>query len=200
MTSKNSLITFLVLIIIALTGFLAYSLGTGNLTLPSIISPRQSCTEEAMLCPDGITTVVRIPPSCDFAPCPSYAPTSVPTTPPPSTPSPSSTPSASIPAGWLTYTSQEYGFEISYPFSYQALDDSNNLYGWPNGIVLFYDGGQSYDLAIEHWSSVTDYESKYPNASNLTVHQVGNYYLTLLNTNFEPEVDNIIATFRTLSP
>ncbi len=105
----------------------------------------------------------------------------------------------SVPTGWLTYTNEEYGFAISYPSNYQALDDTNNLYGWPKGIVLFYGGGQSYDLPIEAWNTVAEYESKYPTSmDNLTVHQVGNKYITLLNANQEPEVDQIIATFRTI--
>lgn len=104
-----------------------------------------------------------------------------------------------IPAGWLTYTNEEYGFAISYPSNYQALDDANNLYGWPKGIVLFYGGGQSYDLPIEVWNTVAEYESKYPTQmDNLTVHQVGSKYITLLNANFKAEVDQIIATFRTI--
>ena len=99
------------------------------------------------------------------------------------------------PAGWLTYTNTEHGFEISYPPSYEALDDTENLYGWPDAVVLFYGGGQSYDLPVEAWESENDYQTKYPNAQNLTVHQIGNKYVTLVNVNFEPEVDQIIATF-----
>ena len=32
--------------------------------------PQQACTEEAKICPDG-SSVGRIPPACEFAPCPS---------------------------------------------------------------------------------------------------------------------------------
>lgn len=47
------------------------------------------CIEDARICDDG-TTVVRIGPSCEFAPCPSPTPSPSPTEPP--TPSPSPTP------------------------------------------------------------------------------------------------------------
>lgn len=35
-----------------------------------------ACTQDAMLCPDGKTYVSRIPPSCEFAPCPATSTTS----------------------------------------------------------------------------------------------------------------------------
>jgi hypothetical protein len=100
-----------------------------------------------------------------------------------------------IPPGWMTYKNEEYGFEISYPENYKALDDEENLYGWPDAVVLIYGGGQSYDLPIEIWDNASEYENKYPNADNLIVKQVGNKYITLLNMNFEAEVDAIIETF-----
>lgn len=106
------------------------------------------------------------------------------------------TPAAAIPAGWQTYTNAEYGFQIAYPAAYQALDDATNLYGWPNGLVLFYKDGQSYDLAVEVWNTQAEYQAKYQNQTgNLTVKNLNNQFLTLLNTNSDPEVDQIIATF-----
>jgi len=114
-------------------------------------------------------------------------------------PSPTeSAPTSNVPLGWQTYTNEEYGFEISYPTNYKALSDSENLYGWPKGIVLFYGGGQSYDLVIEYWNSVAEYETKYKNQSNVTVKKVGSYYITMMNMNFEPEVDEMIKTFKSL--
>jgi regulatory protein YycH of two-component signal transduction system YycFG len=112
---------------------------------------------------------------------------------------PTQTPISNIPGDWKTYTNDQYDFEISYPPTYKALTDKENLYGWPNGVVLIYDGGQSYDLAIERWDSQSEYENKYKNQPNITIKRVGNIYLTLLNTNSETEVDQIIQTF-TLTP
>lgn len=114
------------------------------------------------------------------------------------TPFPSVAPTSSIPSGWETYTNQEFGFEISHPSSYKALTDEENLYGWPNGIVLLYKGGQSYDLAIEHWKTQSEYENKYKNQTNVTAKKIGDFYITLLNTNFETEVDEIIETFKSI--
>lgn len=101
-----------------------------------------------------------------------------------------------IPQGWETYTNTGYGFEISYPSGYQALSDQNNLYGWPNAIVLLYKGGQSYDLPIEHWNTEEEYQTKYSGQTNYVVKQVNGVYITLFNTNFSSEVDEIIKTFR----
>ena len=115
------------------------------------------------------------------------------------TPTPSSTPTPNIPSGWKTYNNEKYGFEISYPSNYKALTDQENLYGWPNGIVLIYGGGQSYDLVIEYWNTQSGYENKYKNQSNITIKKIGDVYISLLNTNFEPEVDEIIKTFKIIN-
>lgn len=109
---------------------------------------------------------------------------------------PSLVPTSSLPSGWMTYSNDKYAFEISYPASYKALTDKENLYGWPKGIVLFYKGGQSYDLVIEHWESQSEFENKYHNQTNVVIKKIGNYYISLLNNNFDPEVDQIIGTFK----
>ena len=104
---------------------------------------------------------------------------------------------SALPEGWSTYTNIEYGFEISYPEKYKPLDDSESLYGWPDAVVLFYAGGQSYDLAMEVWDSKFDYEDKYSTQlDDLVVKRVGDKYISLLNANKEAEVDQIIETFR----
>ena len=65
--------------------------------------------------------------------------------------------------------------------------------------MLIYGGGQSYDLPIEIWSTVSEYENKYKNQmGDLTIKKVGGKYITLLNTNHKEEVDQIIVTFRAL--
>lgn len=120
-------------------------------------------------------------------------PTSTPAMPPQPTQSIKDT---SIPSGWLTYKNSEYGFEISYPDNYDALDDKENLYGWPNGVVLLYKGGQAYDIAIEVWDNQSEYESKYPNNTNLTVKKIGDKYLTITDNTLEEENTKIISTFK----
>ena len=112
------------------------------------------------------------------------------------TPIPTPVPTSNIPSGWKTYSNGKYGFEISFPSNYKSLDDTNNLYGYPNGIVLIYGGGQSYDLVIEHWNTQSEYEDKYKNQSNITIKKIGDVYISLLNTNLESEVDEIIKTFK----
>jgi len=185
------LVIIAIVLAFIIVGGAGYFLGTGKLNpknlptpTPTSITPTSShvaCTQDAKLCPDGKTYVSRIPPSCNFAQCP---PTE-----------------ASIDAtkpGWKTFTSDAYKFQVSYPPNYQALTDKNNLYGWPKAVVLIYSGGQSYDLPIEVWSSVAEYEMKYKDQPNLTVKQVNGKFITLMNVNYTPEVDEIIATFKTL--
>lgn len=65
-----------------------------------------ACTEDARLCPDG-SYVARIPPKCDFAPCPTIQPTIDPT------------------AGWKTYSNNEYGFSVKYPTTWEVIDITN---------------------------------------------------------------------------
>lgn len=69
------LTAFLIVVIITLVGALAYFIG--QRTAPNQASPTPSpsngavaCTMDAKLCPDG-SSVGRVAPSCEFAPCPS---------------------------------------------------------------------------------------------------------------------------------
>lgn len=110
---------------------------------------------------------------------------------------PSPIPSPTAKPGWKVYKNTQYGFEISYPEAYEALDDEENLYGWPKAVVLFYKGGQSYDLAVEVWNSEAEYKAKYNTSIyDLTVKEVNGKFITLLNTNKETEVGEIISTFK----
>jgi hypothetical protein len=114
---------------------------------------------------------------------------------------PSDTPAGpSIPAGWNTYRNETYGFEISYPSTYQALDDADNLYGWTNGVVLLYNQGQSYDIAIQAWNSQPEYESELgTEMARITVHTIGSRFITVFNITEEPENAAVIATFRAIN-
>jgi hypothetical protein len=109
----------------------------------------------------------------------------------PISPSPEST----IPANWKTYTNSAYGFEISFPENYQALDSPDDLYGWPNGVVLIYGGGQAHDVAIEIWDNQTDYQGKYPN-EEVEKHSIGTKYLTIADITGEVINSEIIFTFK----
>ena len=84
------------------------------------------------------------------------------------------------------------------PIHTRNLSDKENLYGWPNAIVLLYNGGQSYDLPIEVWNTKAEYEAKYKDSPNLTVKEVKGKFITLFNTNTEDEVDEIISSFKIL--
>ncbi len=116
-------------------------------------------------------------------------------TPVPTFPTSTSTPASS---NLTTYINSKYHFEISFPSSYKALTDSDNLSGWPNAIALIYNGGQSYDLPIEVWNSESDYQINYPDPSlNIAVHKTSDgKFITLTNVNKDPEVDQIISTFK----
>ena len=143
-----------------------------------------ACTMDSKVCPDG-TVVGRVPPTCEFAPCPDEEDEEIEI-------------EAEQESGWQTYTSIEYGFEISYPASYQALDDAENLYGWPDAIVLFYKGGQAYDISIEIWDSQAQYQEKYPDASSLSVYQINGKYLTISDNTNDVENLDVINTFKLL--
>ena len=113
------------------------------------------------------------------------------------TSAPAPTPSPSLKPGWKLYQSEQYKFEFSYPAEYKVLTDSENLYGWPKAILLLYKGGQSYDMALEIWNTEAEYEAKYTDASTFSVFKTKDgKFITLSNQNKDPEVDEIISTFK----
>ncbi len=67
-------------------------------------SPEGACTLDAKLCPDG-SAVGRIPPACEFAPCPSA--------------------SSNLTSGWKVYRSTAYHYEVKYPPTW-TLEVSDN--------------------------------------------------------------------------
>lgn len=128
---------------------------------------------------------------------PSPVPTTVSTVSPSSVPISSSTPASSLKPGWKLYQNDKYGFEFSYPASFKVLTSKEDLYGWPDAILLLYKGGQSYDLAIEIWDTEAQYKAKYNDSSILTVFKTKDgKFITLLNQNKDAEVAEIISTFK----
>jgi len=103
------------------------------------------------------------------------------------------TPTTDPHPGWLSYTHPTLGFTISYPPTYKIVEDN---YGWPKAVFMLYAGGQSYDLVIEKWDTLAQYQAKYPNANNVTLLNDSSFYYSLLNMNYSPEVDDIISTFK----
>jgi hypothetical protein len=125
---------------------------------------------------------------------PSTTPTTTTTT---SAPSVTPTPTPSLKPGWKLYQNSQYKFEFSHPASYKVLTSSEDLYGWPKAILLLYDGGQSYDLAIEIWNTEAEYKANYNDTTVLTVFKTKDgKFITLLNTNKDPEIAEIISTFK----
>lgn len=113
------------------------------------------------------------------------------------TPAPTPVPTDSgpqVPSGWQTYTNSQYGFSISYPSNYKALSDKDNLYGWPDAIVLLYSGGQAYNIAIEVWDTESAYKLKYPTEA-LSVYEVNGKFITISDQTKSAQNQDIIATF-----
>ncbi len=130
-------------------------------------------------------------------------PTSEPAEQPADTDTPSIPPSPTVNPfpDWLTYTSQEYNFQFSHPPEFEALDDENNLYGWPNGVVLLHQGGQAYDIPVEVWDTQAEYQQKYATRmSEITVKQAGGKYITFLNNTGVDSFDEITSTFTEIQP
>ena len=113
-------------------------------------------------------------------------------------PLPTETQGPSAPAGWLTYQNPQYGFEISYPPEFQALDDQDSLSGWPNAVVLFYNGGQSYDIAVQVWDSQADLDANFSNDPRIQSVNANGKIISLFDVTQEPDNAAVIATFKLL--
>jgi len=115
--------------------------------------------------------------------------------------SPSVTPSPTeVHMDWLTYTNTTYGFAIMYPKTYQALTDKDSLSGWPNAIVILYNGGQAYDVVIEKWNTEEEYKAKYPQgAYTYIVNKIMDKYITVTSFTNEPDNKGILSTFKVIN-
>lgn len=112
---------------------------------------------------------------------------------------PSNTPSVTASADLSVYKNDKYGFEISYPKPYRALEDTDSLSGYPKGVALLYTGGQAYDVVIEVWNTQSEYESNYSSRlSDITVMKSKDKFITLLNNTKVPGNEKIIASLKLL--
>ena len=111
-------------------------------------------------------------------------------------PTPTQAPTA-LPAGWALYRNEAEGFEIAYPASYAALDDANNLSGWQKGVLLLYNQGQSYDIAVQVWKSQAEMNSALgADLSRVTIFPTDARIITVMDITQEPDNAGVIATFR----
>ena len=83
-------------------------------------SNQTACTQDAKLCPDG-TSVGRVDPNCEFAPCPT----------------PKESTSSADMTNWKTYTNAKYYYPIKFPSEYVAYGispgyDHSSLYSPEN--------------------------------------------------------------------
>lgn len=170
-----------VLVILLIAGLLISGRGPWNTPSDEVVA----CTMDAKLCPDG-SYVGRIPPICEFAPCPDENGDN------------DKESSNETILETRVYTNTEYGFQLSYPDSYKALDDPDSLYGWPDALVLFYKGGQAYDVVVEVWDTKDQYLQKYLDDSGIYVHELNGKHITILDNSYDPENREIIESFATL--
>jgi hypothetical protein len=102
---------------------------------------------------------------------------------------------SNIPTGWKIYSNSQYNFEISYPANYKVLTSKDDLYGWPDAILLLYGGGQAYDVAIEVWDTEAEYKAKYPGVS-LAVYSINGKFITISDQTLSEDNKTIIQSFQ----
>lgn len=100
---KKFLIGLVLVLVIVIIGLVVYS------QQPKVVQP-VACTEEAKLCPDGVTSVGRQGPNCEFALCPVAQ-------------------TVDETADWKTYKNDKYGFELKYPSTWSYPFDN-----WEGGV------------------------------------------------------------------
>lgn len=101
----------------------------------------------------------------------------------------------SIPKGWNKYSNSEFGFDISYPSTYNVITEK--LSGWPHAILLLYNGGQAYDIAIELWTSKYEMESILSRKSfPYKIFDFGEKYISISDETNEAENSKIISTMQ----
>lgn len=88
MNKQKGLSPILIILVIAILGIAGYF----GYQYFQKAAPKQACTQEAKLCPDG-SSVGRTGPNCEFAPCPT----------------------ASTTANWKTYINPVENFSFMYP-------------------------------------------------------------------------------------
>jgi hypothetical protein len=105
--------------------------------------------------------------------------------------------SSDIPAGWKLYTDPEYGFSFSTPAGYSILTDKENLSGWDNAILLIYNDGQTYDIAVQVWDTREELEKYFSNRiAHVTLFEKSGKLLSVFDVSSEADNTQIIATFR----
>jgi len=118
----------------------------------------------------------------------------------PTVPSPSSTISATpTSVDGTVYTNEKYGFEFTYKAPFKVLVSKDDLYGYPNGVALIYNGGQAYDIVIEAWDSKAVYETEHAgNLANLTAFESKGKFITFYDNTQEPGNKEIIGSVTVL--
>lgn len=99
---------------------------------------------------------------------------------------------------WNTFTSDEEIFEIKYPNNFSVVEDQIT---WPNSVLILSKGNRVDDLVIESWENETQYKSKYNSGkyiNSIKIQTFGTNTYTLLNVNNDPQVEEIISTFKFL--